>query len=70
MPVHGRIIYTHIAENALVEIAAAGQRTAGCFVGVAGGHAWPAEIGAGWRVLLPLFAREDARKLRKNVRDA
>jgi hypothetical protein len=39
-------------------------------VGIAGGHAEPAEVDASWRVLLPLFARKDARKLRENVRDA
>jgi hypothetical protein len=70
MPLHGRATYTRIAENASVEIAAAGQRAASHFVGVAGGYAEPAEINASWRVLLPLFARKDARKLRKNVRDA
>jgi hypothetical protein len=39
-------------------------------VGIAGGHAEPAEVDASWRVLLPLLARKDARKLRENVRDA
>jgi hypothetical protein len=68
MPVHARATHTCITEDALMEIAAAWQRTPDCFLGFAGGHAKRAEIDATRRVLLPLFAREEAGKLCEDVR--
>jgi hypothetical protein len=53
-----------------MEIAAAGWRAVSRFVGFAGGHAKPAEIHPGRRLLLPLLTREESGKLREDVRDA
>jgi hypothetical protein len=70
MPLHARAKHTHIAEKDSMEIAAAGQCPLGRVVGSAGGHAKPAEVDAGGRLLLPLPAREKPGKLRKDVRAA
>jgi len=70
MPVHARATHTYIAEKTPMEIAAAGWRAFSRFVGVAGGHAKPAEIDASRRLLLPLLTREESGKLRENVRAA
>ena len=58
------------AEDAAVEIAAAGERAFGGVLGLVGGHAGPAAIDAGRRLLLPLFASEEPGKLREDVRTA
>lgn len=70
MPVHARATYRDIAEKAPMEIAAARQRAPGRVLGFAGGHAWPAEIDASGRLLLPLPPCEEPGKLRENVRAA
>ena len=70
MPLHARATHTYFAEKTLMEIAAAGRRALGRFLGIAGGHARPAEIDASRRLLLPLLTREEPGKLRENVRAA
>jgi len=58
------------AEEAAVEIAAAGVRAIGGVLGIARGHARRATIDASRGLLLPLFPSEEPRKLRENVRTA
>jgi hypothetical protein len=58
------------AEDAAVEIAAAGERAFGSVLGLAGGHAGPAAIDASRWLLLPLFESEEPGKMRKDVRTA
>lgn len=70
MPVHARATHIYIAEKTPMEIAAAGWRAPGRFMGFTGGHARPAEIDASRRLLLPLLTREEPGKLRENVRTA
>jgi hypothetical protein len=53
-----------------VEIAFAGNRALGGVLEFAGGHAKPAEIDAGWGLLLPLFQSQEPGKLREDVRAA
>jgi hypothetical protein len=72
MPVHARATHTsfYIAEKAPMEVAAAGRRALSRLVGIAGGHAKPAEADASGRLLLPLLPREEPGKLREDVRAA
>jgi len=55
------------AEDAAVEITAAGHCAFGGVLGLVGGHAWPAAIDASRGLLLPLLQSEEPGKLREDV---